>query len=138
MGLKPYEHVQGRGEAVARAKKRGTGAHHLDEGESLVFQSGAQDTGQAASGAHGLAGHKVRPRRRCQRAQVEGAFRVAERRGLGELARGGRSGELPAGHAVIVVVYDDRGKVYVATGRVDQVVAADGGPVAVTHERNHA
>lgn len=44
----------------------------------------------------------------------------------------------PAGHAVIVVVYDDRGKVYVATGRVDQVVAADGGPVAVTHERNHA
>ena len=54
---------------------------------------------------------------------------------LGPIGRGGRI--LAARHAVDIVIDDNRRQVQVAPGRVDEVVAADGGGVAVAHDHDH-
>ena len=60
---------------------------------------------------------------------------IERRGGQGAVRRGRRI--LPAGHAVDAVVDDDGGQVDVAAGRVDEVIAADGGGVAVAHDHDH-
>ncbi len=53
---------------------------------------------------------------------------------FGPVRRGGR--KLAPGHAVNIVVDDQRRQIYIAPGRMDKVVAADGGGVAVAHDHN--
>ncbi len=91
----------------------------LDELGGLGHVVGGAPGGVGGAGAHG------------QRGQVEGTVdaAVGGRGGEGAGGRGGR--ELAAGHAVDVVVEHDHGEVDVPAGGVDQVVAADGGAVAV-------
>ena len=73
-------------------------------------------------------------RRPGQQRQIEGRFRVSDRRGggFGQMGRGGR--HLAAGHAVVQVVDADHGQVHVAPGRMDEVIAADGEQIAVAAE----
>ena len=72
-----------------------------------------------------------------QLADVEGRLGVAVRARLGDVALvRGRAG-LPAGHAVDGVVEHQRREVDVAAGGMDEMVAADGGAVAVAHDDHH-
>ena len=69
-----------------------------------------------------------------ERVHVEGVLLVAEGRGLGGGAVGRGGCALAAGHAVDVVAHHDDGHVHVALGRMDEVVAANAGAVAVAGE----
>ena len=71
------------------------------------------------------------------RQRVERRIDAAERRALGDLAELGRGRVLTLGEPVDAVVEHEDRQVDVATQRVDEVVAADRQPVAVTGDDPH-
>ena len=94
----------------------------------LIQQGGVVHRAPPHHGGPGAHGHL---------ADGKGVFHVAVPRsgGLRPIRRGRRV--LAAGHAVDIVVDDDGGQIQVAPGRMDKVVATDGGGVAVTHNHDH-
>ena len=94
----------------------------LDDGRGLPGVEHVTPGGKGGAGA----GRQER--------NVKGAVQVAVGGGGGLVAGGGGGGILAAGHAVDVVVEADDREAQVPAGGVDQVVAADGGAVAVTGE----
>ena len=94
----------------------------------LVQQGGVVHRAPAHHGGPG--GHR-------QFGNGKGVLQMAVKRGGGlrPIRRGGRI--LATGHAVDIVVDDDGRQVQVAPGGVDEVVAADGGGVAVPHDHDH-
>ena len=95
-----------------------------DEFVYLVGVEGCASCYECCSGSDGEFG------------DVEGGVGVAVGGGGCFGACWGAGGELPAGHAVDVVVHDDVGHVDVASTGVDEVVAADGGAVAVAADED--
>ena len=80
---------------------------------------------------------KLAPAASASRQRSKGGSTLAVTGGGGPVAHahGGRG--LAAGHAVDLVVEEDAGEVDVAPAGVDEVVAADGGAVAVAGEHHH-
>ena len=106
------------------------GRDHINEGQTLVGETGLDQRHQLALVAGEAAGDETRAQLDGQFAQVDGFERVdpallAAR----ALVRGGRV--LTLGQAVAAVVHDDIEHVQVAPHRMDELAHADGGGVAV-------
>ena len=71
--------------------------------------------------------------RQWQAGRYQSLFNMAIRRGLGNAVGRRRGGILAAGLAIVIVIGNDGRHIDVAAGRMDEVVAADGRAVAVTH-----
>jgi len=51
--------------------------------------------------------------------------------------KGSGGGILPTGHAVNLVIDDDRCEIKVPPGRMDKMVAANGGGITIAHDGHH-
>ncbi|MPM45799.1 hypothetical protein SDC9_92491 [bioreactor metagenome] len=115
----------------------GADGRRLHEGESSVFQAPADEDAEVFSAAHRSPGDEGSTRSGRKSAEIEGVLHVAQGRGGCNASPGGGARVLSSRHAVVVVVHHHRREVHVPPGGVDQVVAPDGGSVAVAHEDHH-
>ena len=127
----PFHHVRRAAFFVLASKRDRAGRDRLDQAEAVVLDRFGDDVNQDRRVVGGGAGDKSRAGCLGQFRDVEAALDRAVRRrrrfGVGRRQRR----ILAAGHAVNVVVEQDNRDVDVAAGRMDEVVAANRGGVAV-------
>ncbi|MPM98356.1 hypothetical protein SDC9_145542 [bioreactor metagenome] len=111
----------------------GAGGDDFDEGHALLLYALDDELLQADGIIGGRPRHKGCAGGFCELADVKGLLDVAVPAGCRGGTLRGRAGVLAARHAVVVVVDHDGRHVDVAAAGMDEVVAADGGTVAVPH-----
>jgi len=78
-----------------------------------------------------------RPSRLCQGAYIKRRIDIPIHTGLGPAAAWSRRRKLPAGHAIVAIIKDDRRQINIPAAGMDKMVPADRGAVAVPRYNNH-
>jgi len=130
----PLEHLHGVALVVFAPVVGRADARDVDDGEALVADALLDERDRLGHVVGAAARGVGRARAEGEARNVERAVDVAVGRGGAELVARRRGRVLPARHAVDAVVKHDDREADVAPRRVDEVVAADGGHVAVARE----
>ena len=115
----------------------GTGTDDFDEGKTFIGERILDGFYQGVNVKDGETGDITGAGAFDQFTEVEGGFGVAEGAGGSAAIQGGGGGQLPAGHTVNRIIGGDNGDIDIAAGGVDEVVAADGGEVAVAGNHHY-
>src|SRR3990172_1528725 len=129
--------LQALAQPVAAQVERRAGGDDLDEAEALLVQGLAHRLGDLLHVVRGPARHVDRTARVGEVREVERLLVRAIRRGGGDRRERRGRGDLTARHTVREVVHAHDEEIGVAAGRVDEVVAADGGEVTVAGVDHH-
>ena len=131
MFLLPFHHRRRRADLILTAEIRRAGGNRFNNTEALMSYPFRNDVSQKRRVIRCSAGSKGRPRRPCQIENIKGRLNRQIRRGRRPAAFRRERRILTARHTVNAVIEYDQREINIAACRVDKMVAADGGAIAV-------